>query len=310
MARIVVIDDRDSIAERLVTQLRRSSAVEMCQRAPQREDGFGGELSDGYAGLFDDQAIDTVIYAPPLRASNQMVPDLADAEVVFQQCAQAGIKKMILLSSAAVYGASPHNPGLISESRSLSRNGKNPIGGQWAELEGLAVIYLGEPEDNKLTILRPAAVPVRGGADYFSRLFTSRLAFALPGHDPSLQLLSPEDLARAVCCAVERSQGGVYNVAPESVIPLRAALRLTGAQRIPLARGMQRLARAGLAPLGLAHSIDQLDYIRYSWTISNQKIKSELGFAPKRSSAEALREFRAAIQRFCERLGRGEKSNN
>ena len=29
-----------------------------------------------------------------------------------------------------------------------------------------------------------------------------------------------------------------------------------------------------------------------------------------RQLAEALRELRAAIQRFCERLGRGEKSNN
>jgi len=56
-------------------------------------------------------------------------------------------------------------------------------------------------------------------------------------------------------------------------------------------RWAQRAARAGLAPLGLAHTIDQLDYIRYSWTVSNKKIKSELGFVPEKTSAEALVDF-------------------
>jgi 1-acyl-sn-glycerol-3-phosphate acyltransferase len=37
--------------------------------------------------------------------------------------------------------------------------------------------------------------------------------------------------------------------------------------------------------------MDQLEYIRYSWTVSNKKIKDELGFTPAHSSAEALSDF-------------------
>ena len=37
--------------------------------------------------------------------------------------------------------------------------------------------------------------------------------------------------------------------------------------------------------------MDQLEYLRYSWTISNQKIKQALGFVPERSSTEVLMDF-------------------
>ena len=292
MARVLIIDERESIAESLERRLGESQAVDWRGRAPQAEDGFGGELTDGYTCLFAEQAIDTVVYAPPLSAARRMTPDLADAEAVFQQCAQAGVRRVILLSSAMVYGASPHNTGLMSESRAPLRNGQNPIGGGWAELEAMAVIYLGEGSNTQLTILRCAPAPARDGADYFSRLLTSGVAVTLPGHDPSLQLLGTEDLARAVVCAVERGEAGIYNVAPDGVVPLRAALRLAGVRRLPIPRTLQKLARAALTQLGLAHPIEQLDFIRYPWTVSNRKIKSELGFTPQQSSAEALQALR------------------
>ncbi len=291
MAQVMVIDERGAVAEAIVNRLRESSIVTACQRAPNPEDGFGGEMSGGYAGLFIDQEVDTVVYCPPLAAGKRTIPDLEDAEAVFQECANAGIKRAVVLSSAAVYGASHHNPGLVRETRPSPRGGKDQIATRWADLEGLALIYLGGHPGIKLTILRPVALPVRGGSDYFSRLFGSRVAVTFPGYDPSLQVLSLDDLAEAVKCVIEKSEGGTYNVAPDGVAPLRAALRLSGSHRIPVPRGLQRAVRSLLGPLKLARPIDQLDYIRYSWTVSNNKMKQELGFTPARSTVEALTEF-------------------
>ncbi|HEX8293204.1 MAG TPA: 1-acyl-sn-glycerol-3-phosphate acyltransferase, partial [Pyrinomonadaceae bacterium] len=237
---------------------------------------------------------DAVVYAPPAESRRRPTPDLADAEAVFKECARAGVKHFVLLSSAAVYGASHHNIGFLPESRVLVRQDRPTVPSRWLELESLAAFYLGEGPGTRLVILRAAPTPVPGGGDYFSRLLGARLAVTLPGHDPSLQLLSPEDLAAAVRRAVEGGARGVFNVAPDGVVPLRAALRMAGARRLPVSRTLQRLARAALARAGFSHPAEQLDYVRYSWTVSNRKAKGELGFTPTRSSAEAVREFRAA----------------
>ena len=294
MARVIVIDDREAVAELILNNLRRSAFVEFCVRAPQKEDGFGGHMTGGLSTLLNEHSIDTVVYAPP-RTRHTTV-DLEDAELVFQQCTNAGIKKFVLLSSAMIYGANQHNPGFISETHVIPRSERKRITRDWVDLEALAVAYMGEFSGTgiELNILRPAAVLVPGGDDYFSNLFRRSFLCALPGHDPTMQLLAPADLASAVICVLENRAGGIFNVAPDGVITLRAALRLSEVIRLPISRLVQRVFRKALTRLGLVRPIEQLDYIRYSWTISNRKAKRDLKWTPCRSSVEALRDFRIA----------------
>lgn len=211
MARVIVIDERETVAELILNNLYHRKLVEFCVRAPQKEDGFGGHLSGGLATMLKEHSIDTVIYAPPPGRRYDTTIDLEDAESVFQQCAGTGIKKFVLLSSAMIYGASPHNQGFLSESHVISRSDKKPIAKEWLDLESLAGAYLGELSGTgiELNILRPAAVLVVGGDDYFSDLFRRSLVCALPGHDPTMQLLSPIDLAGAICAVVANRAGGV-----------------------------------------------------------------------------------------------------
>ena len=282
-ARVLVIAGSSSISHCLVNRLSKSPIVEACQLTPR--------FKNSHAALFAEQAINTVVYVPQLQSQHRMIPDLAEAAEVFAECARTDIAKVVVLSSAAIYGATPHNPGLLAETRSLSRSRENPIGHSWAKLEALAKAYLGQQTGTQLTILRPAAVLAHGDRHYFSRLFRRRFAITLPLHDPSLQWLSPEDLASAVCGAVEHTHGGIFNVAPDGVMPLRVALRMAGVKRVPIWHALQRVPRAWLAALGLTSPSAQLEYLRYSWTIANQKMKQELGCVPERSSPEVLLDF-------------------
>ena len=273
MSKVVVIEHRAEVARLLVERLRENHVVELRS--------------------FDGEPVDCVVYSPPL-SRREDTPDLADAEAIFRQCACAGIKQFVLISSAAIYGATPQNPGLIRETRALLKEDRFRIARAWTRLEQLAEKQLSKGV--ALAILRPAAVLAHGSEDYFTRLFRGRLAITLPGHEPSLQLLSPGDLADAVKCAIERRSEGVFNVAPRSVIPLRKALRLAHVKRLPVPRILQRPARAVMNPLRLAHPVEQLDYIRYSWSVSDEKIKHQLGFEPTHSSAAALAEFSVATK--------------
>jgi len=216
------------------------------------------------------------IYVPSFTGRDGMTPDLAQAERVFERCAAVLPAKLILLSSALIYGTGTARQGLVDESYATPRHGADAISRTWKSLEALACRRI----ETALVILRP--VTVLPSPALLARSLAQRLTITPAGHDPTLQLLSLEDLAAAVLCAVRANRTGVFNVAPDGVIPVRAALRLGGGHRLALPRTWQRLAWRRAT----------LDYLRYPWTVSTQKIKRDLGFTPRHSSLDALRQLR------------------
>jgi len=226
----------------------------------------------------------TVVYLPSLKEEG-MVPDLAEAAEVFAKCRGCGVDAFLLVSSAMVYDASFRNPGLICESYPISKD-RSPvaIAARWRRLENIATRHFEDRQ--QLTILRCATVLSQLSANRIAGRFKRRVATAMPGHDPTIQLLSPVDMAHAIDCVVRTGASGIFNVAPDGVIPLRQALKRAGTRRIPIPRTILRIAQAIRSNSPATH----LDFSRYSWTVSNAKIKA-LGFSPEFSSAAALTEF-------------------
>ena len=215
------------------------------------------------------------IYLP---MANTMLPDQAEAWKVLDHAAQLSGRHFILLSSASVYGIGANRQALVTEDYSLAGCDSQKICEEWRSLERLATTTL--RDKSTLTILRPC--PVAEVSTFPASLLRHRLFTTLPGHDPVLQFLTVADLARAIGCVLERKACGTFNVAPENVVPLHQAIRIVGSRRLPLPRTLQRVARGA----------NCLEYLRYSWTISGEKMKRELGFVPQQSSAEALQQMR------------------
>jgi nucleoside-diphosphate-sugar epimerase/1-acyl-sn-glycerol-3-phosphate acyltransferase len=287
-ARTVLVSRRDAagalLAERLAatTAWPTLSTLEPGKRpAPSYPEGLAG------ASL--------VVYRPPSDARG-LGPDLDDARALFAACRAAGVGRVILVASTAICEPSHQHAGMTAEPRVLPPRWRNRVARRWGELEALAAAELaGIP----LVILRAAPVAARDGEGFLPRLVAARVAPALAGHDPSVQLLAAADLAEAVGRAAEREWLGggagdaVYNVVPRGTVPVRAAIRLAGGRQLRIPWTLQRLARAALAPLGLAAPADQLAYARYPATVSGAKAERELGFAARATSAQAVLAMRA-----------------
>jgi 1-acyl-sn-glycerol-3-phosphate acyltransferase len=236
------------------------------------------------AAIADEGAWDAVVYRPPRCAGPRDLPDLDDARAFLDAFLSASTgaagrrpPRLVLLSSAAAVSPGHHHPGYVAESKRPP--GHNPIAAAWLDLEALAAGRLGggpgSPGAAELIVLRPAAVAARDGEDALCRMLRGRAAVVPPGFDPTVQLLSPDDLAAAIECALEHGAGkpGIYHVAPAGAVPVRAALRLAGVRRLPL---------------GWLGGGGRLDYLRHGWTVSGDKIRRELGFAPRATSAGAV----------------------
>jgi 1-acyl-sn-glycerol-3-phosphate acyltransferase len=265
VTRVTVILDDVAFRNHIQAELCADSRFVLCQ-------------DPGEAYEPNPAAGNVLVYGPEVLPNDPLTPDLEKAEAVLHAAGTA-CEKIILLSSALAYGASPRNCGLLTESAANVRKPKFGVAVRWLELEALAR----KSARGQLIVLRLALVLSPTARTFLPRILSNKLAITLPGHDPSIQLLSMEDAARAICCAVKGESAGVFNVAPKGVIPLRAALRLMAIRRLAIPRRLLTI----LGTRRTAH----LDYIRYSWTISNQKISQRLGFSPRQSSEEALAAF-------------------
>src|SRR6516165_5556128 len=100
MARVAVIAPERDTAQVVVDQLRKCSFVECCEltKPVNGADCAGRDR----ASLPELNSVDTVVYFPSWLADHRRTPDLAKARALFDQCARARIKKLILLSSTAV----------------------------------------------------------------------------------------------------------------------------------------------------------------------------------------------------------------
>jgi 1-acyl-sn-glycerol-3-phosphate acyltransferase len=108
-------------------------------------------------------------------------------------------------------------------------------------------------------------------------------------------LLAAADLAEAIGLAVASCAVGVFNIAPDDVVPLRHALRAAGVRRLPLPWAPQWLVRTALQRVGLAASGDQQEYLRYSWTTSNERSRGVLGMRYRVTSLAAARPAAPAL---------------
>lgn len=281
MSRILVLDGRAGFVPTLLERLGLAPEVRSTRAIAPADRG-------AWEAAIDAGEVDVVIYAPSHGDRAGTVPDLAEAEGVFRACAGAGLK-VVLISSAAVYGPNTHNTGLLGEIPLSRRHRANRTAAGWIALETLAEMEMG---GGSLTRLRPAPTLIPGGRDYFSRLFRRRVVIGLLGYDPVVQLLSPPDLADASTRAVSVEPGGTYNVAPAGGIPLREAHRVSGTACIGLPGVLHRLAYSVLHPLGLSPHRDQLDYLRHSSTVSDRALRDRTEYVPRSSSFAALRDHR------------------
>jgi 1-acyl-sn-glycerol-3-phosphate acyltransferase/nucleoside-diphosphate-sugar epimerase len=271
MARVAVVAARDTVAAALLRALG-----DTAERVPHD------------AARIDAVAIapfDTLVYAPALR--DPPGADVAVARSICERLASVPLKQIVLVSSAAVYTPNHEHVGLLDE-ETFQREGRSALADAWRQVEGLATL-IGARSGTAVpvrTVLRPAAV--LDGENYFSRLLKGSIGVTYPGHDPTMQFLSPRDLAGAVASVVAAPVEGAFNVAPAGGIPLVEALKLSGTTRVPLPRILQNCVRGLTGPARMTATIDQLNYIRFSWTVSGEKLRKATGFTSADSSAAAI----------------------
>ncbi len=149
------------------------------------------------------------------------------------------MSRVVLGSTSLVYGARGDNPNFLTEEHPLRPDPQDRFVRDFVEAESHARTHVRRHPEAKVAILRFAPFMSADVRDYRAKALGMPLAVSLMGYDPLLQALHTDDAVQAILLALDkREAAGVFNIAPEGVIPLSTARLLFGSLAVPVPHGL------------------------------------------------------------------------
>ena len=204
-----------------------------------------------------------------------------------QAAADAGVRKVVLLSSSAIYGIPDTNP-VTEQTRSAPREAYG-----WAKLKGeRQALRLARARGLDLTVIRPRTILGHGRLGIFQLLFDwvaeGRNVYVLGGGANRYQFVHADDLAAACILAAARPGTADYNIGATAYGTMRQSLhglirhaktgsRLYSLPLRPATLAMEALSKAGLAPFAPYHWLMYGRELYFDTT----RAREELGWTPQ-----------------------------
>ena len=256
--------------------------------------------------LLRAEGVDTVCHLA-FRGSTRRSEAAFDANVMgatkmLGACAQAGVRKVVIKSSMAVYGARPTNSAFLSEGHALRGSRRYGYTRDLVEIENYCNGFGRRAPEMMLTLLRFSSIIGPTADTPMTRFLRSLWAPSMRGFDPMMQLIHEDDVVAALIHTVNSDLPGVYNVAAEDAMPLGKIRGLVGKRPISVFSSCAGLGATllGTARLDVKRYLPiEPDYLRFPWVGNLSRMQQELGFVPRYTAEEALHEFAAQL-----RLGR------
>jgi len=208
---------------------------------------------------------------------------------VCNAASEAGVKKMVLASTADVYGAFPDNPNYITEDQAPRAGMTTKFLADKIDAERQFQKYAKKHPDRIVTILRPSTILGPTIRSYKTRYLSRIFVPTVLGFDPLIQAIHENDLLAAFQLAVKRNCPGIFNIASEGVIPLSKAIRLMGKIPLPFSLAALKSLTQLLWFLDISPApANHLDFLKYMCVVATDRAREQMGFKPRYSVKEAL----------------------
>ncbi len=231
--------------------------------------------------------------------------NVGGATSVLGACADAGVRKVVLLSSATVYGARPNNPVALTEDAPVRPRRGFAYAEDKAACEARFFRFARQRPECDVSVLRSCVIMGPNADNFITRALNKPALIAVRGHDPRMQFVHEDDIADILARFLLAATGGtgegaaVYNVASPGGVRWSEVVAMAGKRLLalpaPAAYGL-----AGLAWNVRAQSDSPaagLDLIRYPWTVNAAKLAGRLGYSFVHTSREAVESWVAARER-------------
>ncbi len=244
--------------------------------------------------------VDTVVHmnviATPISAggrTSQKEINVIGTMQLLAACQKASsLRRLVVKSSAAVYGSSPRDPAMFTEDMGPKVLPRSGFGKDSVEVEGYVRGLSRRRPDIEIVMLRFANVIGPGIRTALTDYFSMPVIPTPLGFDARVQFVHEDDAVQALLVATLGPDAGIVNVAGDGVLSLRQAVRMAGRPVLPVPTQVggpvgslaKRLGRADFSP-------DQVQFLAYGRGLDTTRMREVLGFEPAHTTRSAFEDF-------------------
>lgn len=239
--------------------------------------------------------IDTVVHLAVMVDSPHDERSIHETDVigtmnVLVGCAapSSPVRRLVVKSSAAIYGSGPNDPSFFSEDMTNWDRLASGLTRDLLEMEQLVNDFALRNERCGVSVLR---LGLRVSEDTtLARYLSLPIVPTFAGFDPRLQLLHEDDAADAIVRATLGNHSGVFNVAGDGIVLLSQAIGIMGGRSAPVlppyGRWFSRLAMRMFA--GVEMPAHLADVISFGLVMDCGRLVAEFGWKPAFSSRQTM----------------------
>jgi UDP-glucose 4-epimerase len=238
--------------------------------------------------------IDTVVHLAVMVDSPHEERSIHETDVIGTMnvlvgcAAPSPVRKLVVKSSQAIYGAGPTEPSFYSEDMANWDRYASGVTRDLLEMEQLVSDFALRTEACDVTVLR---LGYRLGDDTsLAKYISLPIVPTFAGFDPRLQLLHEDDAVEVIVRSVVEDHGGVFNVAGDGVVLLSQAIGIMGGRNAPVLPPYGKwFSRLGLKMLaGIEMPAHLADFLAYGSVIDCSRLLAEFDWKPTHSSRQAM----------------------
>lgn len=202
------------------------------------------------------------------------------------------VTRLVVKSSAAVYGSSPRDPALFSEDMNPKTLPRTGFGKDSVEVEGYVRGFSRRRPDVEITMLRLANVVGPNIRTAVTDYFSLPVVPVPLGYDARFQLIHEDDATDAMILATTGPAAGIVNVAGDGFVTVAQCAAIAHRPIVPCplpAAGLlgTLVRRSGLADF----SSDLLTFLAFGRGLDTSRMRAVLGFEPRLTTREAFEDL-------------------
>jgi UDP-glucose 4-epimerase len=198
----------------------------------------------------------------------------------------------LVASSTTAYGAWPDNPIPLTEEHPVRGMPNYEYARDKTEIDRMCQLWAARHPERAMTIVRPCIVFGPSVDNYIIRVWENAPFLPLvDGIDAELQYVHEDDVIDALSRLLVEHKEGIFNLTGVGTLRSSEAAALAGLKTRNVPLGLYRRVASAAWRLRVPRAEappGQLDFFRFPWLASNEKIKAELAWRLRYTSRETF----------------------